>query len=63
MAPVLARNVAENVVPVLKSVADFIPAVNNKNVLRESSPLLGLYVKLMEVLTEVSEIIPFLDLS
>ena len=43
MALVLARNVAENVVPVLKSVADFIPAVNNKNVLRENSPLLGLY--------------------
>ena len=42
MAPVLARNVAENVVPVLKSVADFIPAVNN-NDLRENSPLFGLF--------------------
>ena len=43
MGPVLARNVAENVDPVLKSVADFVPAVNNKNVLRGKSPLLGLY--------------------
>jgi hypothetical protein len=42
MAPVLARNMAENVVPVLESVVDLIPAVNN-SVLRGNSLLLGLY--------------------
>ena len=62
MAPVLARNVAENVVPVLKSIADFISAVNNKNVLREIPLSWACIVKTMEVLTEMAEVSPLLDL-
>ena len=42
MAPVLARKMAENVIPVLESVVGLIPAVNN-SVLRKNSPLLSLY--------------------
>ena len=42
MPPVLARNMAENVVPVLESVVGLIPVVDNR-VLRENSPLLSLY--------------------
>ena len=56
MPPALARNMAENVVPVLESVVGLIPVVDNR-VLRENSPLLSLYRE-----KEMTEVSPLLDL-